>query len=89
MYLNKLWSDATDKLKKDKSKFKSNEVFAIGVLIGGFKETISDGIIEQIIKDVTVYKKYDAIAMWVGDGGLIEYEPDFIIALVSLFGVTE
>ena len=87
MYLNKLWINAMNKLKEDKSMFNLNDLCIFDELV--FERDISEGILNQIEKDMKVYKKHDAIAMWVGDGGLIEHEPEFITELVGLFGVKE
>lgn len=87
MYINGLWIKAMNKLNDDKSKFNSDDIFNIVEFINDYKDTMPEGIVNQIEKDVKIYKKYDAIAMWVGDGGLIEHEPEFIKELVGLFGV--
>ena len=89
MYINGLWIKAMNKLNDDKSKFNSDDIFNIVEFINDYKDTMSEGIVNQIEKDVKIYKKYDAIAMWVDDGGLIEHEPEFITELVGLFGVEE
>ena len=78
---------AMEKLKTDKSKFDSEDVFKVVGFIYGYPKRISKDIIQQIKKDMGIYKKYDAIAMWVGVGGLIEYESEFITELVRMFGI--
>jgi hypothetical protein len=87
MYINELWIKAMNKLKDDKSMFNNDDNFSIANFIHDYKKTIPIDIINQITKDMTTYKKYDAIAMWVGDGGLIEHEPEFVKELVGLFGI--
>lgn len=89
MYINKLWINAMNKLKEDRSMFDSDDIFNIVEFINDYKKTMPEGIINQIEKDVRLYKKYDAIAMWVGDNGLISYEPEFITELVKMFGIEE
>ena len=87
MYINELWIKAMNKLKDDKSEFSGRDIGVIVGFIDTYKKPISKGIENQILKDVSIYKKYDAIAMWIGDGGLIEHEPEFIRGLVGLFGI--
>lgn len=89
MYQNKLWFNAMNKLLEDKSKANINDIRIIDEFIYKYEKGIPEGIIYQIVRDLRFYKKYDAIAMWVGDGGLIENEPEFITELVGLFGVKE
>jgi len=87
--LNELHNRAMEKLKTDKSRFNSEDVFKVVGFVYGYPKRISKDIIEQIKKDIGIYKKYDAVAMWVGIGGLIEYEPEFIKGLVQIFGIEE
>lgn len=87
MYINELWIKAMNKLKDDKSMFNNDETLELVDFINDYDRTMSQGIIDQIVRDIRTYKKYDAIAMWVGDGGLIEHEPEFIRGLVGLFGI--
>ena len=84
-----LWNKAMEKLKVDKSKFDSDDIFNIAGLVNDYDYIIREGVIVQIKRDMGIYKKYDAIAMWVGDGGLIEHEPKFITELVKMFGIKE
>jgi len=85
----KLWLKAMEKLKIDKSKFSREDIIEITEFINENKNIVSFGVIFQIERDVRTYKKYDAIAMWVGNGGLIEHEPQFIVGLVKIFGIKE
>lgn len=87
MYINKLWINAINKLKTDKSKFSIDDMDKIVEFMSNYEKEIQEGIEAQIARDIIVYRKYDAIAMWVGDGGLIEHEPAFIRELVGLFGI--
>ena len=87
--MTKLWIKAMNKLKTDKSNFNIDGIFYITKFIDEYKKEIPIDIRNQIGYDMTTYKKYDAIAMWVGDGGLIEHEPEFIVGLVGLFDVEE
>ena len=86
--MNTLYENAMNKLKIDKSKFTPEDYLKFNAYINGF-DTIKIGVYIQLIEDMATYKKYDVIAMWVGDGGLIEYEPEFITGLVKLFGIKE
>ncbi len=83
-----LWDKAMKKLKIDRGMFSVDDIFRI-VKLEHHEHSLSMGIIEQIKRDVGLYPKYDAIAMWVGDGGLIECEPKFITELVKMFGIEE
>lgn len=87
MYINGLWIKAMNKLNDDKSMFNSDDVLKVNDFLDDYRDKIPIGIIQQIAKDIEIYKKYDAIAMWVGDGGLIKHEPEFIRELVGLFGI--
>lgn len=84
-----LWKDAMNKLKEDRSMFNLNDLCILEECINEYNKPIQEGVLNQIEKDMRVYKKYDAIAMWVGYGALIKHEPEFITELVGLFGVTE
>jgi len=86
---DELWLKAMKKLETDKSDFSGRDVGIIVGFIDTYKKSIPEGIQTQILRDVSVYKKYDAIAMWVGQGGLIDYEPKFITELVKIFGIEE
>lgn len=87
--MNELWIKSMNKLKEDRSKFSNDDIFNIIKFINDYKKIIPEGIVCQIEKDVKIYKKYDAISMWLGDGGLICYEPEFIKELVKMFDIEE
>lgn len=87
MYINELWIKAMNKLKEDKSMFSSEDLVIYLNFYNNYKSMVNDGILSQIDEDMRVYKKYDAIVMWLGDGGLVEHEPEFIKGLVKVFGV--
>ena len=85
----KLWNKAMGKLKVDRSKFDTDDIFNMVEFINDYDFIIHEGIVIQIKKDIQIYNKYDAIAMWVGSGGLIESEPEFVTELVKMFGIKE
>ena len=87
MYINELWIKAMNKLKDDKSKFSSDDTSKLDDFLDEYEGYIPANMIYQIARDIEIYKKYDAIAMWVGDGGLIYHEPEFIKELVKIFDV--
>lgn len=87
--VNELHNQSMEKLKTDRSDFDTDDIFSIVGFINDYEKVIPEEIINQIKKDVGIYKKYDAIAMWVGVGGLIEYESEFITELVRMFGIEE
>ena len=44
------------------------------------------GIVEQIERDLRIYKLYDALAMWADpQGGLAHYDPDTILKILRVF----
>ena len=87
MYLNELWINAMNELKKDRSMFNTDDIFNLITFISDYERVMSEDIINQIERDIRIYPKYDAIAMWLGDGGLIDQEPEFITELIGLFGI--
>jgi len=82
---DELWLKSMEKLRSDRSRFNTEDVFKVVGFIYGYSKRIDKGIIEQIKRDMGIYKKYDCTAMWIG--GLMEYEPEFIRELVALFGI--
>lgn len=86
-----LLSKAKEKLKTDESEFSPEEVFSIAkftcreYILGH----IDSDVLTQIKSDFVIRRKYAVISMWVGSGGLIESEPEFVTELVKMFGIKE
>ena len=86
-----LWNKAMEKLKTDKSEFSLEEICNAAKLAGREHRLghIDDNVLAQIKNDLVIRRKYDAVSIWVGSGGLIEREPEFVTELVGMFGIKE
>lgn len=84
-----LYNKAMEKLKTDKSEFSLEEICSTARLACRERRLghIDNDVVIQIKNDVVIRRKYDAISIWVGSGGLIEREPEFITELVKIFGI--
>ena len=86
---NILWLQAMVKLEKDKSRFTDKEIDIINNCIENNETKILDTMRWQIYRDIVRYPKYECIALWSRERGLIDHKPEFIITLVEQFGVKE
>jgi len=83
------WLKAMDKLSKNKGRFTNKEIDVINNYIENNEIKILDTMRQQIYRDIARYPKYECIALWVRERGLIDHVPEFIINLVSQFGIKE
>lgn len=83
------WLKAMDKLSKDKRKFTDKEIDIINECINKNETKILDTMRWQIYKDILRYPKYECIALWSRERGLIDHVPKFIINIVKQFGIKE
>ena len=83
------WLQAMSKLEKNKSKFNEEEIDIINNCIDNNETKILDTMRQQIYRDILRYPKYECIAIWSRERGLIDHKPAFIINLVKQFGIKE
>lgn len=81
------WLQAMSKLERDKSRFTDNEIDIINECIDNNETKILDTMRYQIYRDISRYPKYECIALWVRERGLIDHEPEFVRELVKIFGI--
>lgn len=87
--ISELRNIAFSKLIKDKSKFSQCDIEKINNLIYNvrYESLVYPGIISQINRDIRIYKKWDAICMWLdADSGLARYEPSMIRKITIKLG---
>ena len=83
------WLQAMSKLEKDKRRFTDEEIDIINNCIDNNETKILDTMRQQIYRDILRYPKYECIALWSRERGLIDHVPEFIINLVKHFGIKE
>lgn len=83
------WLTAMSKLERDKSRFTDKEIDIINECIENNETKILDTMKQQIYRDIERYPKYECIALWSRERGLIDHVPEFIINLVEQFGIKE
>ena len=83
------WLQAMVKLEKDKSRFTDEEIDVINNCVDNNEPKILDTMRWQIYRDIERYPKYECIAIWCHERGLIDHVPKFIINLVEQFDIKE
>lgn len=83
------WLQAMVKLEKDKRRFTDNEIDIINNCIDNNEPKILNTMRQQIYRDILRYPKYECIALWSRERGLIDHVPEFIINLVKQFDIKE
>ena len=89
LIINIRWLTAMSKLSKDKSRFTDKEIDIINECIDNNEPKILNTMRQQIYRDIVRYPKYECIALWSRERGLIDHKPEFIINLVEQFGIKE